>query len=122
MPFAFPSESVFAFAGIRKVRWFVEGKTYSDALWNSSGQESWTVTIQLTGGDYIDFTRVANMHDSSLNVGALTTIVRRTLSRPLEQAQAVSAGAGSAPDRKPPQPAISSQNLQVAPDLPRKVV
>ena len=108
--------------GLVEVRWFVEGKMYYDALWNSNGQESWTLRMRLTGGDYINFTRVANMHDSSLNVGALSAIVRKTLSRPIEQAQAASASAAAGPARKPSQPAFASQSLQVEPDLQRKLV
>jgi len=108
--------------GLVEVRWFVEGTTYYDALWNSTGQDSWTLRIRLPGGDYLNFTRVANMHDSSINVGALAAIIRKTLSRPIEEAQAAAVGATTGATRKPAQHAVSSQILHVEPDLHRKLV
>jgi UDP-GlcNAc:undecaprenyl-phosphate GlcNAc-1-phosphate transferase len=74
--------------GLVEVRWFVEGEEYRDTLWNSNGQEAWSLRIPLTGGDYINFIRVANDDDSAVNFGALVAIVRKTLSRAAEQAQA----------------------------------
>jgi UDP-GlcNAc:undecaprenyl-phosphate GlcNAc-1-phosphate transferase len=106
--------------GLVDVQWFVEGKLYHEALWNSSGQESWSLRIPLPAGDYLNFTRIANMDDASLNVGALAAIVRKTLSRPPEQPPAAAASAAPQSARRPPQPAFSSQQSQVEPDLPRK--
>jgi UDP-GlcNAc:undecaprenyl-phosphate/decaprenyl-phosphate GlcNAc-1-phosphate transferase len=70
--------------GLVEIHWFVGGKMHHDALWNSDGQECWSLRIPLRDGDYITFTRVANLDDASLNVGALVTILRKTLARPLE--------------------------------------
>lgn len=67
--------------GLVEVRWSVEGKLYHDTRWNPHGQECWSLRIPLTGGDYLNFTRVANADDASLNVGALATVFRKTLSR-----------------------------------------
>jgi UDP-GlcNAc:undecaprenyl-phosphate/decaprenyl-phosphate GlcNAc-1-phosphate transferase len=106
--------------GLVEIQWFVEGKTYHDALWNSSGQECWSLRIPLSGGDYINFTRVANLDDASINVGALVAIVRKTLSRPPEPAQAAPTSAAPQPARKPNEPAFLSQNQQMEPNLPRK--
>ena len=99
--------------GLVEVCWFTEGTIYKDALWDSSGQQCWSLRISLTGTDYINFTRVANMDDSSFNVGELLAIIRKTLSRPLEQAQAAAASA-TLPARKP------IPNTQLEPDLARK--
>ncbi len=104
--------------GLVEVHWFVEGKTYHDALWNSNGQECWGLRIPLTGGDFINFTRVANSDDASLNVGALVAIVRKTLSRSPEQAQTASTSAAPHPNRKPNQSAFLTQGPQVEADLP----
>jgi hypothetical protein len=42
--------------------------------------------LPLPGGDYLNFTRVANLDDASLNVGALVAVFRKTLSRAPEPA------------------------------------
>jgi len=84
--------------GLVEIDWFVEGKKYHDALWNSTGQDCWSLRIPLTDGDYLNFTRVANMDDAALNVGALVTIIRNKLSRPPNQRQQ------SPPYRRPGDP------------------
>jgi UDP-GlcNAc:undecaprenyl-phosphate GlcNAc-1-phosphate transferase len=106
--------------GLVEVQWFVEGTTYRDALWNSSGQECWSLRVPLTDGDYINFTRVANSDDASLNVGALVAILRKTLSRPPERAQAASASEASRLTRKPNHLRFFGQDDEVEPDLRRK--
>jgi UDP-GlcNAc:undecaprenyl-phosphate GlcNAc-1-phosphate transferase len=103
--------------GLVEIDWFVEGKKYHDALWNSTGQDCWSLRIPLTDGDYLNFTRVANMDDAALNVGALVTIIRNKLSRPPESAPAESS---VPPARRPTQLTFSSQ--QVDPNLPRELV
>ncbi|MEO8053058.1 MAG: hypothetical protein ABI833_21840, partial [Acidobacteriota bacterium] len=106
--------------GLVEVRWSVEGKLYHDALWNPSGQACWVLRIPLTDGDYVNFTRVANADDASLNVGALVTIFRKTLSRPLEKVQVASASASSQLARKRSQPALSSPLLSTSDGEPWK--
>ena len=68
--------------GLVEIHWFVDGKMFHDALWNSSGQECWSLRIPLHGDDYLNFTRVANADDATLNVGALVTIFRKRLVKP----------------------------------------
>ncbi len=69
--------------GMVEVRWFVDGVMYREALWDSRDQQTWCLRVPLSAGDYINFTRVANMDDSSLNVGALLAVVRKVLLRTL---------------------------------------
>ena len=70
--------------GLVEIHWFVDGKMYHDSLWNSNGQECWSLRIPLTDDDYFNFTRVANGDDATLNVGALVAIFRKRLSRQIE--------------------------------------
>lgn len=65
--------------GFVEVYWRSRGELYHDALWRMNESTSWTLAIPLGGGDYINFTRVANMDDRSINVGALVEILRKTL-------------------------------------------
>lgn len=65
--------------GFVQVYWRSTGKVYHDALWRMNEGTSWTLAIPLGGGDYINFTRVANMDDRTINVGALVEILRKTL-------------------------------------------
>src|SRR6266404_2236317 len=82
--------------GLVEVRWHVREKIYHEVLWNRNEESSWTLRIPLTGTDYVNFTRVANLDDRSLSVGALVEIVRRTLSDAAEETvAAVSASTGS---------------------------
>ncbi len=67
--------------GLVEIYWCVDGNLYHDALWNSDGQECWSLRIPLSEGDYLNFTRVANLDDTLLNVGALVAVFRKTLSR-----------------------------------------
>ena len=68
--------------GFVDVRWRVEGSEYHEAVWETNESASWSIRIPLGGEDYINFTRVANMDDSSVNFGALIEIVRKILSVP----------------------------------------
>src|SRR5262249_28458616 len=85
--------------GLVDVQWYVDGKTYHDALWNTSGQECWSLRVPLGSEDYVHFARLASKDDSSLNVGALVTIVRKCLSREASMTLAASAAAGSGSTR-----------------------
>jgi len=70
--------------GLVEIHWFVDGKMYHDSLWNSNGQECWSLRIPLSGEDYFNFTRVANADDATLNVGGLVAVFRKRLSRQIE--------------------------------------
>jgi UDP-GlcNAc:undecaprenyl-phosphate/decaprenyl-phosphate GlcNAc-1-phosphate transferase len=65
--------------GFVEVYWRTRGEVYHDELWRGTESASWTLAIPLGSGDYINFTRVANMDDRSINVGALVEILRKTL-------------------------------------------
>jgi UDP-GlcNAc:undecaprenyl-phosphate GlcNAc-1-phosphate transferase len=97
--------------GLVEIHWFVDGKSYHDAIWNSHGQECWSLRIPLPGGDYLNFTRVANMDDATLNVGAVVAVFRKRLSRPLEAASAAKKPAANeatySVGSKRPQPGFS---------------
>jgi UDP-GlcNAc:undecaprenyl-phosphate/decaprenyl-phosphate GlcNAc-1-phosphate transferase len=71
--------------GFVEVYWRSRGEVYHDALWPMNESASWTLAIPLGGGDYINFTRVANMDDRSINVGALVQIIRKTLCSSTEE-------------------------------------
>jgi UDP-GlcNAc:undecaprenyl-phosphate/decaprenyl-phosphate GlcNAc-1-phosphate transferase len=65
--------------GFVEVYWRTRGEVHHDELWRMNESASWTLAIPLGGGDTINFTRVANMDDRSINVGALVEILRKTL-------------------------------------------
>ena len=98
--------------GLVEIHWFVDGKMYHDALWNSNGQECWSLRIPLHGTDYLNFTRVANADDATLNVGALVAIFRKRLGKPTsgpgatEPTWSEAAAAAGFPSRKPIQSAV----------------
>ena len=92
--------------GLVEIHWFVDGKMYHDALWNSNGQECWSLRIPLKGDDYLNFTRVANADDATLNVGALVAIFRKRLSRPLDATSSAIPSTGRAPARKSSQAVV----------------
>ena len=65
--------------GLAEVRWQSDGKMHREALWKVNGDASWSLRIPLGDDDYINFTRIANVDDRSLNVGALVDVVRKHL-------------------------------------------
>jgi UDP-GlcNAc:undecaprenyl-phosphate/decaprenyl-phosphate GlcNAc-1-phosphate transferase len=65
--------------GFVEVYWCTRGEVYHDELWRMNEGTSWMLAIPLGGRDYINFTRVANMDDRSMNVGALVEIIRKNL-------------------------------------------
>ena len=75
--------------GLVEIHWFVDGKMYHDAAWEGIDQDCWSLRIPLTGDDYFNFTRPANMDDTTLNVGALVKIFRNRLAKKLEEESSV---------------------------------
>jgi len=73
--------------GFVNISWHVGEREYYEALWDVTEAVSWSLRVPLAGTDFINFTRVANMDDSSINVGALVEIVRKALTTPPEQRQ-----------------------------------
>ena len=71
-----------------EARWRTDGKLYHAELWQASQSGSWTLRIPLADGDYINFTRVANMDDPSFNVGAFVKVIREVLAQPPQQPSA----------------------------------
>jgi len=67
--------------GLVEIHWFVDGKMYHDAEWEKIDQECWSLRVPLSGDDYFNFTRAANMEDTTLNVSALVKIFRDRLAR-----------------------------------------
>jgi hypothetical protein len=82
--------------GLAEVRWQSDGKMHRQALWKVNSDAGWSLRIPLGGGDYINFTRIANMDDRSVNVGALVEILRKHLSVQPEQVRGDAVGLATA--------------------------
>ena len=82
--------------GLAEVHWQSDGKMHREALWKVNSDAGWSLRIPLGGGDYINFTRIANMDDRSVNVGALVEILRKHLTVPSEQVRGDAVGLATA--------------------------